>query len=130
MSNWTHVNASFRIDSISKITDKEISDVFGEVVSYRDSSEVLDEIFYDSSKKNKYLPMGSEGSLDISIWRNPDENCLASTTVTVFGDLRDYNSFDEIEKWFIRCCESFMIRQAVCQVDAENLGRKIFQYNW
>lgn len=43
------------------------------------------------------------------------------------GDLRDYGDFDEIEKWFNKCCDKFFVRQAVCQVEVEGVGTKIFQ---
>ena len=63
----------------------------------------------------------------MSIWHNPNESCMASTTVSVFGDLRDYGSFEDIEKWFNKCCDAFCIRQAFCQVEVEGCGTKVFQ---
>lgn len=84
-------------------------------------------IEYEENMKEKYLPMGSEGTLKMSIWHNPDESCIASTTVSVFGDLRDYGSFEEIEEWFNRCYGSMNVRQAVCQVNVEGVETKIFQ---
>lgn len=36
MSIWTHVNASFRIDSIGEISDKYIYDIFGKPLTYED----------------------------------------------------------------------------------------------
>ena len=108
MSIWTHVNASFRIDSIGKISDKYIYDIFGKPLTYEDLTN------HKYNKDEKYLPMGSEGSLNINIWKNPDENAIASTTVSIFGDLRDYIDIDSIEKWFYDCCDSFIIRQAIC----------------
>lgn len=129
MSRWTHVNASFRINSMGKISDEKLIEVFGKPVDYYH----MDKIEYngDGEVKNKeqYLPMGTEGTLKISIWHNPNESCVASTTVSVFGDLRDYGSFSEIENWFNRCCNyfgPFGIRQAVCQVQVEGLCTKIF----
>lgn len=90
----------------------------------------MNEIEYDNEcevkDKEKYLPMGSEGTLEMSIWHNPDKSCIASTTVSVFGDLRDYGSFNEIEEWFNRCCVGFGIRQAICQVKVEGCGTKVF----
>ena len=76
--------------------------------------------------------MGSEGSLQISIWHNPVKNEMASTTVSVFGDLRDYGGKDDIEKlekWFNKCCENNWTRQAVMQVVDEYCDAStIFQY--
>ena len=62
----------------------------------------------------------------MSIWHNPDKSCMASTTVSS-GNLRDYGNFDEIEKWFNKCCDKFFVRQAVCQVEVEGIGTKIFK---
>lgn len=48
----------------------------------------------------------------------PDKCCMASTTVSVFGDLRDYggNDIDKLKEWFNDCCKQFMVRQAVMHV--------------
>lgn len=66
----------------------------------------------------KTLPIGSKGSLEISIWHNQDVGCNASTTVSVFGDLRDYggSDIDKLKEWFNDCCQQLCIRQAVMQV--------------
>lgn len=127
MSQWTHVNASFRLNSIGEIPDEEIIDIFGKQVDYRGMSNIEYDENYEVKDKHKYLPMGSEGTLEMSIWHNPDKSCMASTTVSVFGDLRDYGNFDEIEKWFNKCCDKFIVRQAVCQVEVEGVGIKVFQ---
>ena len=107
MSQWTHVAAVFRLDSIGKISDENIQKVFGKEVTYN-------QLFgYDEKDGVKTLPMGSEGTLEMSIWHNPDNSCLASTTVSVFGDLRDYGGTDDINKlkdWFNNCCTNLMVR--------------------
>lgn len=130
MSQWTHVNASFRLDSFGRIEDAEIINVFGKAVDF----DHMDELEYDENwevkNKDTYLPMGSEGTLEMSIWHNPHESCMASTTVSIFGDLRDYDSFEEIEKWFNRCCDYFDIRQAFCQVNVEFRETRVFQREW
>lgn len=127
MSQWTHVNASFRLNSLGRIEDEDIIKIFGKSVDYYDMDEVEYDENWEVKNKEKYLPMGSEGTLEMSIWHNPSESCMASTTVSVFGDLRDYGSFDKIEEWFNRCCNSFWVRQAVCQVEVEGWGTKVFQ---
>lgn len=127
MSQWTHVNASFRLDSIGKIQDEKIIEIFGKQVGYRSMSNLEYDENYEVKDKEKYLPMGSEGTLEMSIWHNTDKSCMTSTTVSVFGDLRDYGSFDEIEKWFNKCCGNFCVRQAICQVEVEGIGTKVFQ---
>lgn len=127
MSQWTHVNANFRLNSIGRIPDEDLIKIFGKQVDYYGMSEIEYDENWNIKDKHKYLPIGSEGTLKMSIWHNPDTSHLASTTVSVFGDLRDYNSFDEIEEWFNRCCDAFAIRQAVCQVEVEFCGVKVFQ---
>ena len=127
MSQWTHVNACFRLNSFGKIQDEKIIDIFGKQVDYKSMSNLEYDENYEVKDKEKYLPMGSEGTLEISIWHSEDESSLASTTVSIFGDLRDYGDFDEIERWFNKCCNRCWIRQAVCQVEVEGLGTKVFQ---
>ena len=114
MSQWTHVNASFRLDSFGVISDEKIYDVFGRYVSWDDLCD------YDGEYKS--TPMGSEGSLEISIYHNPDESCISSTQVSVFGDLRDFGGDRDIAKlkeWFDECCSKFSIRQAFIQIRDE-----------
>lgn len=113
MSQWTHVNASFRLNSLgSDITDEEIYDVFGRHVGFDD--------LFDFDGEYKTTPMGSEGSLEIAIWHNPETDHVASTQVSVFGDLRDFGEDGDIEmlkQWFDECCSKFSVRQAVIQID-------------
>ena len=91
MSRWTHVAAIFRIDSIGEISDNEIIEQFGRTIDW---GEMADFDYDDSDEwvQQEFLPMGSEGSLQMSIWHNPIKNEMASTTVSVFGDLRDYGA--------------------------------------
>ena len=112
MSQWTHVAAIFRLDSFGKISDESIYKAFGKEVTWDDLYN------YDESDDTKTLPMGSEGTLKMSIWHNSDEGCMASTTVSVFGDLRDYGGtdIDKLKEWFNDCCKQFMVRQAVMHV--------------
>lgn len=130
MSQWTHVNASFRLNSLGRIDDDALIKIFGKSVDYYHMNEIEYDDDWEVKDKEKYLPIGSEGTLEMSIWHNPNKSSMASTTVSVFGDLRDFDSFDEIEEWFNRCCDSFGsfgIRQAVCQVGVEGCGTKVFQ---
>lgn len=75
MSQWTHVNASIRYDTHIGIG--------------------LPDFGYN-------VPEGSEGPLTISIWQNPHRMMSASHTVSIFGDLRDYNDVEEILRYFTR----------------------------
>ena len=116
MSQWTHVAAVFRLDSLGPISDENIIECFGKPVTYKELGD------YDESDPSKVLPMGSEGSLEMSIWHNPDHSELASTTVSVFGDLRDFGGnegLEKLKKWFDDCCKNFMVRQAVMHIEDE-----------
>lgn len=133
MSQWTHVNASFRLDSFGRIEDEELINIFGKSIDFYHMDEIEYDEYWEVKDKDKYLPMGSEGTLEMSIWHNPNESCIASTTVSIFGDLRDYGDYEEIEKWFNKCCDAFGsigIRQAFCQVNVEGFGTKVFQRGW
>ena len=133
MSQWTHVNASFRLDSFGRTEDEELINIFGKSIDFYHMDEIEYDEDWEVKDKDKYLTMGSEGTLEMSIWHNPNESCIASTTVSIFGDLRDYGDYEEIEKWFNKCCNAFGsigIRQAFCQVNVEGFGTKVFQYEW
>ena len=63
MSQWTHVNASFGLNSIGEIPDEEIIDIFGKQVDYIGMINIEYDENYEAKDKDKYLPMGSEGTL-------------------------------------------------------------------
>lgn len=124
MSQWTHVNSSFRLDSMEEIDDDKIYDVFGRHVGYDD--------LFDFDGEYKTTPMGSEGSLEINIYHNPEKDHLASTQVSVFGDLRDFGGeedIQELKQWFDECCSKFIIRQAIIQIhDGRENGEIVYTY--
>lgn len=68
---------------------------------------------YDANG-DAFLPCGSEGSLERSVWVNPDPSSVPSYAVSVFGDLRDYEDLDAICEWFERACSRLWVRSAVC----------------
>ena len=125
MSIWTHVAAIIRIDSLKGFgmgpqSKEELKKVLGPVARF-DSS--------DEDWNSCTLPCGSEGSLQYAIWENENEHCIAAFTVSVFGDLRDYNETGSIEKWFNEFCGKFpIIRQAICVAEVECGETKVFQY--
>ncbi len=106
MSFWTHVAAIARVDSFGKMDfEKE----FGKEVRF--DSDI--EVWHDAEDHpEKYLPLGSEGSLKMSVWETDEENILARYTVSIFGDLRDYYDYQSIINWFKNKIEDMMIRQA------------------
>ena len=99
MSSWTHVMGIVRISDV-RVNDDRIPNfdkIFGiEVPCYEVSK------YYDDMKAHpeKYLPFGSEGSLQKSIWINHNRKTSDAYTVSIFGVLRDYSTPQEIIKWF------------------------------
>lgn len=96
MSNWTHVAGIIRIDDF-RMDDKipDFEKIFGKTVRFKDTNFPEEET----------LPMGSEGSLEMSVHVNPDKSCLSAYTVSLFGDLRDHDSPEEIIDWFKEKCK-------------------------
>lgn len=117
MSNWSHVAAIFRVDSFAR--NLKFDEIFGAELHWNDPENKWKDAF---DHPEKYLPLGSEGSLNISVWEEPDSSCLAAYAVSVFGDLRDHDSIDEIIKWFDEKCKMVFIRQAVITIENELNG--------
>lgn len=121
MSNWVHVNGVFRIDSIRSI-DPEFKpeEIFGKQCLFKDSEEVWNDF---SDNPDDFLPAGSEGTCEMSVWEDPDPCSIAAYTVSIFGDLRDCNSTNNILQYFIKVCrkinKNYMIRQAVITAESE-----------
>ena len=125
MSNWTHVAAIFRVDGFYH--DYDFTKIFGKELNFNDSIGKRAE---SETHPEQFLPLGSEGSLKMSIWENPDYSCVAAYTVSIFGDLRDHNSIDEIINWFDEKCKGIWIRQAVITVENEMYGTSTKTYRY
>ena len=72
--------------------------------------------------------MGSEGSLRKSIWINPNGDCSARYTISIFGDLRDHHSTSDIIEWFKEKCKLLWVRNAVITVNNEWCGTETYTY--
>ena len=59
------------------------------------------------------MPGGDEGTLHKSVWVNPTKHSMAAYAVSIFGDLRDGDSPNEIIEWFKKICDKVNPRQAV-----------------
>ena len=83
MSIWTHVAGIIRIDD-----------------TRFDGSNVkrIKEIVEDS------LPYGSEGSLKFEVCESPEHSSIAAYVVSIFGDLRDFDSSSDVIDWFKGVC--------------------------
>ena len=127
MSNWTHVAGVIRVDYIK--WDEDTPELDFDKLLGKECHDY--ESFVDADKRPElYLPMGSEGSLQKSVWINPDDSNCSRYTVSIFGDLRDHDSCDEIIEWFESKCKSLSdrIRQATITVDNGCYGVKSYTY--
>jgi len=121
MSVWTHVAGVARFDCLRFSADEPTVDwdsIFGKEIQYEDDWGAWDDF---EVNPHHYMPAGSEGSLQKTVWENPDTSCIASYTVTVFGDLRDYDSADAIIKWFKEALEKadLPVRNAVIVAETD-----------
>ena len=131
MSQWLQVVAiaridDFRFDSVSiEEATKMFEKVFGKECSWEHGD------FEDAfNHPENYLPMGSEGSLTMSVWVDPDISSLAAYTVSIFGSLRDRGSedADEIIDWFKNKVSSVMTRNAIIDIGVEFDSHKVWVY--
>ena len=132
MSNWSHAVGVIRIDAFR--LSGEIPD-FDTLIGKECLFSSPESVWDDMDKNPKaYLPMGSEGSLQKSIWVNPDISHMAAYTITIFGDLRDHHDPDDLIIWFKDKCKFIndsgvgFIRQAVITVGNEINGTRTWTY--
>ena len=133
MSQWLQVAAIARIDDFREnpISTKEATDMFEKIFGkeclwgHGDFNDAFDH-------PENYLPMGSEGSLKMSVWVNPSTDYIDSYTVSIFGSLRDRDETDadSIIEWFKNKISSLQCaRNAVIDVASEFCFHKVWVYN-
>lgn len=125
MSNWTHVAGIIRVDDLRLGEDLDFEDLIGREILYESPFEEWENI---DKYPERYLPTGSEGSLQMSVWTNPDKSDLAAYTVSIFGDLRDHDNAQEVVDWFKKICDKFLVRNAVIVVENERNGQISWTY--
>jgi hypothetical protein len=123
MSNWTHVAGIIRVDGFRFDTDIEPNwdNILGKELRYEDGYDKWEEA---EDHPEHFMPLGSEGSLIKTIWTNPDKCCVASYTVSIFGDLRDHDDPNAIIEWFKSKCSEMYVRQAAITANNELNGMK------
>ena len=102
MSVWTHVAGIVRLDCLramykTEMIPKAIQEYFGKELRWDDDHDAWKEQY---EHEDRFLPCGSEGSLRMSIWENPNESHVSAYTVSIFGDLRDFDDAKSIIDWF------------------------------
>lgn len=120
MSQWTHVNASIRFDSMlgfGQPTEKEL----GRICRWEDED--------DSHWDNPDLPCGSEGSIEYRIIITGSKSSIASRAVIFTGDLRDYSDLDEILAYFEKITEGKIIRSGVLEVSIEYQHVYVYRFD-
>ena len=147
MSVWTHVAAVFRVDSpkvgmdgprINGYVKPDWDKVTGKAIYEYDWCTDDDyeiqrgERSWDEYEGHpeEFMPAGSEGSLQRVVWVNPNRSCANRYTVTVFGDLRDYDDHQAIKEWFELVCSRCHMRQAACNCMVEGQGSWTWSQEW
>ena len=129
MSNWTHVAGVIRVDGLRCLDDVLGEPNFDEIIGKECLWDSPTEVWHDADDNpDKYLPMGSEGSLQKSIWINPDKQSMDSYTISIFGDLRDHDNVKEIIDWFKEKCKKLWVRNAVITVENEWYGTETWTW--
>ena len=126
MSSWIHVNAAIRIDDL-RLDDSvpDFDELIGKECLFDSPESVWDDM---AVNPDLYLPMGSEGTLQKSVWVNPDKSYAAAYTVTIFGDLRDCD--EKVIEWFKgKCTEINVVRDAIITVRVNANKPLIFVYD-
>ena len=126
MSNWTHVAAIVRIDAFRESLNQiDFAEKFGKTLHYSDPE---DRWVMADKHPEMFLPLGSEGSLEMLVYENPDLGCMAAYTISIFGDLRDHHNPDKIITWFKEKCSKFVVRNASIIVENEINGIRTWHY--
>ena len=127
MSIWSQVAGIIRIDDIRALDSEfDFDELIGKECLWNDDMSVWDD---QEKHPEKYMPMGSEGSLQKSIWVNPNTSCLDAYTVSIFGSLRDHTDVDGIIEWFKKVCNKCWVRNATITIENDLVGIKNYTYN-
>lgn len=101
MSYWTNANGIIKLSGDKKL----VHELLGEMIVYEDYSKAdeWERLFNES-----IIPKGSEGSLQYFIFNDNkgkikykfNENHYYDIKIAIWGNLRDVENSEEIEKWF------------------------------
>jgi hypothetical protein len=120
MSTWTHVAATIRFDALR---------LPGMPDQRPDLGKTCDFDSPDHEWKACSVPRGSEGSLQVHLWENPHKTHIAAYTATIWGDLRDYESVDEVLEYLDRITAGRLVRQGVAEIAVEYSDAVIVRFD-
>lgn len=135
MSRWTHVAGVIRYDACLN-RETELRELLGKTYIWENMDHMTkkerDAYYWDwqtSIAEGNVVPYGSEGSLhyqishqDVPIGKNGNTSLGPDTTVTIWGDLRDFGGKEDIDiitNWFKKITSKFIIRSAILKIDDE-----------
>lgn len=129
MSTWTHVTGIIRAYSIQDmVPERDWDSVIGKECLWGSNSERWKDA---DEHPEEYMPCGSEGTLQKSIWVNPDKSDVNSYVISVFGDLRDWDDVDPIIEWFKKLVkEKLWVRSAVITVISTQDKTRTWAFNF
>jgi len=120
MSTWTHIAATIRYDALRIPGMPSMKPDLGKTCSF-DSTESE----WDACN----VPCGSEGSLQHSLWVNPNVTHMAAYVVTIWGDLRDYQDVEEVIDYLKRITgKKMLVRGGVAQIEVSYAGTVVLHY--
>jgi len=125
MRIWTHINASIRLDNTH--FDEKYKPNLG---------PSTDSIYENGDKEyDGIIPCGSEGSLKYNIWYGKGEGNVADCTVSIFGDLRDYDNVEEILNYFTNITKGKSVRSGILEIDLPHkydyqIYKYVLQKHW
>lgn len=102
MSYWTQVKGKIELEVMNKTAtvdkvEDDIRNILGREVSFEDDEEVWKDTMIHP---DKYLLMGSEGSLSVNIEHRQEELGHVIYSIYLGGSLRDFAFEDKAIEWF------------------------------
>jgi hypothetical protein len=126
MSQWTHVAGVVRLDAL-RLDDGYKRPQLGREIHWGETE-------YARPNDEFSVPEGSEGCLYVACHEDPDRKSLSSYTITVFGDLRDYDNEQEVVDYFNKLANPGIsvgyVRQAIFTVDVEGRSEAVYRFEF
>ena len=128
MSVWTHINGNIRLDEFGEHSERKIKSIMGKMKVYKPELSGLSEDDFSDDYNEITLPIGSEGSVLYSVVANKDVSSLPAYSISIWGDLRDYDTDkvnEELIPWFKDLLLTFksgymLMRNAILEIEVED----------